>query len=54
MALPPIRRVVTGNDEAGRSKVAWDGPSPGAHETQLPGARAAVKGRGHTDCWVWR
>ena len=29
--------VVTGNDENGRSKVVWDGPSPGVHETQLPG-----------------
>ncbi|HZM45015.1 MAG TPA: hypothetical protein VFC14_09300 [Burkholderiales bacterium] len=54
MALTPIRRVVTGNDERGRSKVVWDGPSPGAHETQLPGAGGKVTGRGHTDFWVWR
>lgn len=47
MALTPIRRVVTGDDERGRSKVVWDGPSPGTHETQ-------IKGRGHTDFWVWR
>ena len=47
MALTPIRRVVTGNDERGRSKVFWDGPSPGTHE-------ANFKGRGHTDFWVWR
>ena len=47
MALTPIRRVVTGNDERGRSKVVWDGPSPGTHETAIPG-------RGHTDFWVWR
>ncbi len=47
MALTPIRRVVTGNDAHGRSKVVWDGPSPGAHETNF-------KGRGHTDFWVWR
>jgi quercetin dioxygenase-like cupin family protein len=47
MALTPIRRVVTGNDERGRSKVVWDGPSPGTHETHF-------KGRGHTDFWVWR
>ena len=47
MALKPIRRVVTGNDERGRSKVVWDGPSPGTHETNF-------KGRGHTDFWVWR
>ncbi len=47
MALTPIRRVVTGNDERGRSKVVWDGPSPGTHETNF-------KSRGHTDFWVWR
>jgi len=47
MALTPIRRVVTGNDERGRSKVVWDGPSPGTHESNF-------KGRGHTDFWVWR
>lgn len=44
--LTPIRRVVTGNDERGRSKVVWDGPAPGAHPT-------ALSGRGHTDLWVW-
>ena len=47
MALTPIRRVVTGNDERGRSKVVWDGPAPGTHE-------ASFNGRGHTDFWVWR
>jgi Cupin domain len=47
MALTPIRRVVTGNDAQGRSKVVWDGPSPGAHESKFIG-------RGHTDFWVWR
>jgi len=47
MALTPIRRIVTGNDARGRSKVVWDGPSPGTHETNF-------KGRGHTDFWVWR
>jgi uncharacterized cupin superfamily protein len=55
MALTPIRRVVTGNDENGKSGVVWDGPSPGVHETQLPGVGGAqVEGRGHTDFWVWR
>jgi len=55
MALTPIRRVVTGNDERGRSKVVWDGPAPGAHEANLPGTQGAnIKGRGHTDFWVWR
>jgi uncharacterized cupin superfamily protein len=47
MALTPIRRVVTGNDERGRSRVIWDGPAPGTHESKFPG-------RGHTDFWVWR
>jgi uncharacterized cupin superfamily protein len=54
MALTPIRRVVTGNDGHGRSKVVWDGPSPGVHEAQLPGAGGKIEGRGHTDFWVWR
>lgn len=46
-SLKPVRRVVTGNDEGGRSKVLWDGPAPGVH--------AMWKGnyRGHTDLWVW-
>ncbi len=43
----PIRRVVTGNDANGKSKVMWDGPSPHAHPASM-GA-----GRGHTDLWVW-
>src|SRR5689334_2574678 len=47
MALTPIRRVVTGNDEQGRSRVIWDGPAPGTHESKFPR-------RGHTDFWVWR
>ncbi len=47
MALTPIRRVVTGNDQHGKSKVIWDGPSPGTHETNF-------NGRGHTDFWVWQ
>ena len=55
MPLTAIRRVVTGDDEEGRSKVVWDGPAPGTHEAQLPGVQGAgVKGRGHTDFWVWR
>ncbi len=45
--LKPIRRVVTGNDAAGRSRVTWDGPAPSVHPMW--------KGnyRGHTDLWVW-
>ena len=34
-SLTPIRRVVTGNDERGRSKVVWDGPAPNEHEGHL-------------------
>jgi uncharacterized cupin superfamily protein len=45
--LKPIRRVVTGNDESGRSKVVWDGPSPHAR------APAMGSGRRYTDLWVW-
>ncbi|MPZ45010.1 MAG: hypothetical protein GEV05_16745 [Betaproteobacteria bacterium] len=55
MAMTPIRRVVTGNDDQGRSMVVRDGPSPGVHEAQLPGVQdAKIEGRGHTDFWVWR
>jgi quercetin dioxygenase-like cupin family protein len=45
--MKPIRRVVTGNDANGKSKVVWDGPSPHSHAASM-GA-----GRGHTDMWVW-
>ena len=44
--LKPIRRVVTGNDERGKSRVVWDGPAPSTHP-------APIEGRGHTDLWVW-
>ena len=44
--LTPIRRVVTGNDERGKSKVVWDGPAPSTHAGEIPG-------RGYTDFWVW-
>src|SRR5258707_34157 len=47
MALKPIRRVVTGNDARGKSKVTWDGPAPAAHEASMG------TGRGHIDFWVW-
>jgi uncharacterized cupin superfamily protein len=43
----PIRRVVTGDDERGKSKVVWDGPAPSVHEGSM-GA-----GRAHIDFWVW-
>ena len=42
----PIRRVVTGNDERGQSKVVWDGPAPNAQSGSMGGS-------GHTDLWVW-
>jgi len=45
--LTPIRRVVTGNDARGRSKVMWDGPAPNSHGASMG------SGRGHTDLWVW-
>ena len=45
--LTPIRRVVTGNDARGHSKVVWDGPAPNSHEASMG------SGRGHTDLWVW-
>jgi len=46
-SLKPIRRIVTGNDERGKSKVVWDGGAPSVHPMW--------KGnyRGHTDLWVW-
>lgn len=45
--LKPIRRVVTGNDERGKSKVVWDGPAPGAHEVQrVPAAATPIFGFG--------
>jgi uncharacterized cupin superfamily protein len=45
--LKPIRRVVTGNDDEGKSHVVWDGPAPNMHEVSMG------PGRGHIDFWVW-
>jgi len=45
--LRPIRRVVTTNDERGRSKILFDGPAPNAHQASMG------VGRGHTNLWVW-
>jgi len=45
--VKPIRRVVTGNDASGKSKVVWDGPAPAMHEASMG------TGRGHIDFWVW-
>ena len=43
----PIRRVVTGNDEQGRSKVLFDSAAPNAH------AGPIRPGTGMTDIWVY-
>ena len=45
-SLKPIRRVVTGNDQLGRSKVVWDGPAPNTHKGE-------ILTNGWTDFWVW-
>src|SRR6476469_9876507 len=47
MTLKPIRRIVTGIDAQGRSKVLFDGPAPNVN----PGAVAASAAM--TDLWVW-
>ena len=44
--LKPIRRVVTGNDELGRSRVVWDGPPPNFKRGS--GGRASI-----ASLWVW-
>ncbi len=45
--MTPIRRLVTGNDAEGRSKVVWDGPAPDVHPL-TPQANP------WTDFWVWK
>ena len=45
--LTPIRRVVTGNDAQGRSRVLFDGPAPNVNP------RAVSPGAGMTDVWVF-
>jgi hypothetical protein len=45
--LKPIRRVVTGNDDAGRSGVLYDSAAPNVN----PGA--VTRGNGMTDIWVF-
>jgi uncharacterized cupin superfamily protein len=43
--MTPIRRVVTGTDEQGRSRIVWDGPAPND---------ATLASRTHcTNLWVW-
>jgi len=46
--IKPIRRVVTGNDAQGRSKVLYDGAAPNVN------ANAFKKGTGMTDVWVYQ
>ncbi|MDB5804651.1 MAG: cupin superfamily protein [Betaproteobacteria bacterium] len=48
MELKPIRRVVTGNDAQGRSKVLFDSAAPNAN----PGAVSPSNGM--TDLWVYK
>jgi quercetin dioxygenase-like cupin family protein len=43
--IKPIRRVVTGNDAQGRSRVVYDSAAPGVK------ANAFKKGTGMTDIW---
>ena len=45
--IKPIRRVVTGNDEKGRSRVLYDSPAPRVK------ASAFKKGTGMTDIWMY-
>ena len=45
--IRPVRRVVTGNDAQGRSRVLIDGPAPGVK------ANTFKKGTGMTDIWLW-
>jgi hypothetical protein len=45
--IKPIRRVVIGNDEKGRSRVLYDGPAPRVK------ASAFKKGTGMTDIWMY-
>jgi mannose-6-phosphate isomerase-like protein (cupin superfamily) len=47
MTLKPIRRVVTGTDAQGRSRVLFDGPAPNVN----PGAVAPSAGM--TELWVF-
>ena len=45
--IKPIRRVVTGNDAQGRSRVLVDSAAPGVK------ANAFKQGTGMTDIWLW-
>ncbi len=50
--LTPIRRVVTGNDARGRSRIVWDGIAPNIHDYALQKTPLG-SGRGWTDLWVF-
>ena len=50
--LTPIRRVVTGNDESGRSKVVWDGPASNTHD-YAKHIIAGGSGSGWSNIWVY-
>ena len=45
--IRPIRRIVTGNDAQGRSRVTYDSAAPGVKES------AFKKGTGMTDIWMF-
>lgn len=45
--MKPIRRVVTGNDAQGRSRVLYDGPAPNVNP------RPDNPRSGMTDVWVY-
>lgn len=44
---PAVRRVVTGTDEQGRSKVLWDGPAPNSRRMDVNNPSLL------SDIWVW-
>jgi hypothetical protein len=48
--LKPIRRVVTGNDAQGRSRVLYDGPAPNVN----PPSTNPPRFSGMTDVWVFK
>jgi hypothetical protein len=47
VAMKPIRRVVTGVDAQGRSRVLWDGPAPNVNVGRVAASA------GMTDVWVF-
>ena len=50
--LTPIRRVVTGHDARGRSRVVWDGAAPNTHD-YAKHVKAGGSGSGWTDLWAF-